>query len=126
MLEGSLSNNDVLDSKGDQAYFLMRKEGYSVFANGAIVRIRNGVMVGDNDYDEHDPGLLMVVSHTKVKWKVEPHPTTAQKRLGNWFCFLWQVQVTMEDVIKYDDLIGTKGNGSGLGVVCQLGQILAP
>ena len=44
MLERNLSNNDVLDSKGDQAYFLMHKEGYSAFANGAIVRIRNGVI----------------------------------------------------------------------------------
>ena len=42
VLERNLSNNDVLDSKGDQAYFLMHKEGYSAFANGAIVRIRNG------------------------------------------------------------------------------------
>jgi hypothetical protein len=55
------------DSKGDQAYFLMHKEGYSAFANGAIVRIRNGVMVGDKDYDEHDPGLLMVVSDKIAK-----------------------------------------------------------
>ena len=57
------------DCKGDQAYFLMYKEGYSAFADGAIVRIRNGVMVGGHDYDEHDPCLLMVVSDKIAKWK---------------------------------------------------------
>jgi hypothetical protein len=78
----------------------------------------------DHDYDEHDPGLLMVVSDKKAKWKGEPHPTPAQERLGH--CFLGQVQVTVEGAIKCGDLIGPEGDGSGLGVVCQLGQILAP
>jgi len=133
--DGVLDSNDVssilhamwsCDSKGDQAYFFMRKEGHSAFGNGAIVRIRNGVLVGDNDYDEHDPGLLMVVSDKNAKWKGEPHPTPAQERLGHWCCFLGQVPVTVEGVVKCGDFIGPKGDGSGFGVVCQLGQILAP
>jgi len=31
----------------------------------------------------------------------------------------------VSSTIKCGDLIGPKGDGSGLGVVCQLGQILA-
>jgi hypothetical protein len=48
------------DAKGDQAYFFMRKQGLAPFANGAIVRIRHGVVVSDADTDDSDPGLLMV------------------------------------------------------------------
>jgi len=66
------------DSKGDQAYFFMRKEGQAKFANGAIVRIRDGVVVSDCDFEEANPGLLMVISDNNAKWKGEPHPAPEQ------------------------------------------------
>ena len=109
------------DSKGDQAYFFMRKSGMGPFPNGAIVRIRGGVVVTDDDFVDSDPGLLMVVSDRNAKWKGDPHPTPEQEALGHWCCFLGQVPVTVEGVVKCGDFIGPKGDGSGLGIVCKLG-----
>ena len=109
------------DSKGDQAYFFMRKSGMGPFPNGAIVRIRGGVVVPDDDFVDSDPGLLMVVSDRNAKWKGEPHPTPEQEALGHWCCFLGQVPVTVEGVVKCGDFIGPKSDGSGLGIVCKLG-----
>jgi len=82
------------DSKGDQAYFFMRKEGAVSFQNGAIVKLRSGVLVSECDPDEGDPGLLMVVSDNNAKWKGEPLPTPEQEDLGHWCCFLGSLSVT--------------------------------
>jgi len=109
------------DSRGDQAYFFMRKEGQAEFANGAIVRIRDGVVVSDCDFDDANPGLLMVISDKNAKWKGEPHPLPQHEPLGHWCCFLGQVPVTVEGVVQCGDFIGPKGDGSGVGIKVQLG-----
>jgi hypothetical protein len=129
--QGSLDAQDVssllgtmwdCNSKGDQAYFFMRKAGVGAFVNGAIVRVLNGVLVSDAEQDEQGAGLLMVVSDNNAKWKGEPHPTPQQEQLGHWCCFLGQVPVTVEGQVKCGDFIGPKGDGSGVGVVCKLGS----
>lgn len=129
------------DSKGDQAYFFKRRTGVMPVFNGAIVGVISGELVKDDAYahqrvvgpagageeeEEGDGsegrGLWMVVSDKNAKWKGEPLPTPEEEEAGHWCCFLGQVPVCVEGVVRSGDHIGPKCDGSGLGRVVQPGR----
>mmetsp|Transcript_4819 Transcript_4819/g.7713 ORF Transcript_4819/g.7713 Transcript_4819/m.7713 type:complete len:661 (+) Transcript_4819:51-2033(+) len=108
------------NSKGDQAYFFRREDGLRPFANGAICTLVDGVLTADA---KPSPGAMyMVVSDNNAKWKGEPIPTPEEEYYGHWCCFLGQLPVVVEGTVRCGDYIGPKGDGTGVGIVAQMGK----
>jgi len=107
-------------SKGDQAYFFRRKLGAGPFFNGAVVALRDGVLVPADDLKSTD--IFMVVSDLNAKWKGEPAPSKDQEHLGHWCAYLGQVPLQVAGPVKAGDYLGPVGDGSGLARVVRPGQ----
>eukprot|EP00286_Rhodomonas_abbreviata_P026757 CAMPEP_0181312628 /NCGR_PEP_ID=MMETSP1101-20121128/13801_1 /TAXON_ID=46948 /ORGANISM="Rhodomonas abbreviata, Strain Caron Lab Isolate" /LENGTH=730 /DNA_ID=CAMNT_0023419497 /DNA_START=133 /DNA_END=2324 /DNA_ORIENTATION=- len=119
-VSGQLDTMWNQNSKGDQAYFFFRHSGVSAMRNGSIVMLKDGKLCAD---DTPSKGCIyMVVSDDNAKWKGEPLPTPEEETLGHWCCFLGQVPVWVAGPVKCGDYIGPQADGSGVGVVKEVGS----